>query len=63
VTLYIQKIATNPFQYSKKIKDFREVSLSTFPFLIVYKINSEKNVASIVSVFHTRRNPYKKIKA
>jgi plasmid stabilization system protein ParE len=63
VTHQIQKIAESPFQYSRKIKEFREVALSVFPFLIVYRMNSQENIARIISVFHTSRNPYKKFKA
>ncbi|WP_394349717.1 type II toxin-antitoxin system RelE/ParE family toxin [Taibaiella lutea] len=62
VTHQVQKITENPFQYSRKINECRGASLKVFPFLIVYRMNSQKNTARIISVFHTSRNPYKKFK-
>ena len=57
-TLYAQvdKILMNPMAYSEKRKNYREVKLSEFPYLIVYKIQEKKNSIIIVSVFHTSRS-------
>ena len=41
-------------------KDFRQIVLKRFPFVIVYKIVQERVV--VYSVFHTSRNPRKKFR-
>ncbi len=57
--LFIQ-LRKNPFLFPRRFKHFREAQFARFPFFIVYEI-SEKNII-IHSVFHTSRNPKKKIK-
>ncbi|GDX51771.1 hypothetical protein LBMAG27_08180 [Bacteroidota bacterium] len=40
--------------------DYRQAIMKSFPFVIVYKISGSD--VKIISVFHTGRNPEKKIK-
>jgi hypothetical protein len=56
----ISKVARNPLFYPIKRLGTRESSVEEFPYLIVYKIFPEKNLISIVAIFHTSRNPLKK---
>lgn len=57
--LFIQ-LRKNPFLFVRRFKHFREAKVTRFPFFIVYEI-LEKNII-VHSVFHTSRNPKKKIK-
>ncbi len=52
-------IKQNPKLFSIKDKFYREVGMSSFPFLVIYRIN-RKHAIRIVSVFHTSQNPKKK---
>jgi mRNA-degrading endonuclease RelE of RelBE toxin-antitoxin system len=58
----LTRIETNPLLYAVKKKQFREAPIKTFPYVIVYKINSKQKQIIIVSVFHTSRNPSLKYK-
>ncbi len=62
VKFWIHKIEQQPDLFSIKYKSYREVSIPTFPFLIIYRINKIKVSVRIVSVFHTARNPKRKYK-
>lgn len=50
-------IEKNPKLYAKKKKEYREVLIKPFPFLLVYRIEKEKSRVVITAVFHTKRNP------
>lgn len=56
----INSISNNPFIYPNKKLDLRECKVDDFPFLIVYRVNDEKNLITIYSIFHTSRRPGKK---
>lgn len=59
---YQNSILSNPELYKKSYKNFREIYLNSFPFLLVYYWNKEKKEIIIISVFHCSRNPKKKYK-
>ena len=52
-------ILNNPKHYKLVRKPFRQALVNIFPFLIIYKI-SGRNII-VYSVFHTSRNPKKKL--
>jgi plasmid stabilization system protein ParE len=52
----IRLIIRNPFLYPIK-GIHREANVDSFPFIIVYSFNETRNIVSILSVFHTSRNP------
>ena len=54
------KIEVWPISYNIIRKDFRQIVLKRFPFVIVYKIVQERVV--VYSVFHNSRNPRKKFR-
>lgn len=56
---YIQKF---PLHFNKFIKNYRQAKTDKFPFLVVYEIEEENEVIIIISIFHTSRNPKKKLK-
>ena len=54
------RIESSPMQYAKIKKNFRQIILRTFPYVIVFEILKEDVV--IYAVFHTSRNPKRKFK-
>lgn len=54
------KIETWPASYAKIKKEFRQIILQTFPYVIVFEIIN--NTVVVYAVFHTSRNPRKKFK-
>jgi|SRR5579871_1036184 len=60
LSLKLEKITQNPEQYSARYKNYREATLSVFPFSIIYRINKKKKAIFIISVFHSKRNPKKR---
>ncbi len=51
-------IKENPFLFQIKYKNYREVPLKNFPFIIIYEI--EQGIIYVDSVFHTSKNPINK---
>ncbi|QJP34266.1 type II toxin-antitoxin system RelE/ParE family toxin [Nonlabens sp. Ci31] len=60
LSIYFERITTNPKHFPKKRKPYREAFIKRFPFLIIYEI--EKNKVIIYAVFNTWQNPEKKKK-
>jgi len=56
----IRDIEKTPERYPTKHKSYKEVSIPTFPYLIIYRINNKKKSIRVVSVFHTSQSPKKK---
>jgi len=54
------KLETFPLVYAKIKKNFRQIILKTFPYVVVFEIFKDEVV--IYAVFHTSRNPGKKFK-
>jgi hypothetical protein len=54
------KIESLPALYAKINKNFRQIILRTFPYVVVFEIL--KNDVVVYAVFHTSRNPRKKFK-
>jgi plasmid stabilization system protein ParE len=55
-------ICKDPFCYRNTYKKFRESSLQTYPYSIIYTINEVEKTVIIESVFHHKRNPRRKYK-
>ena len=53
----IKQILHNPLAFAKNKHSFRQASTRTFPFVIVYKINSRKREIYISAIYHTKRKP------
>ena len=58
----IFQIEERPERYPERKRNYREISVKEFPYLIVYRINKKEKIVAIVSIFHMRRNPKKKYK-
>ena len=54
----IKLLRSNPFLFPKTKKDYREVPLRRFPYIIIYRIL--RNDILIQSVFNTHQNLTKK---
>ena len=54
-------ISMNPEAFARQKKDYRQLPVKDFPYLIVYKIQG-KDTINILRVFHTSRNPKFKYK-
>jgi|LakMenEpi03Aug12_release.lakeMendotaPanAssembly.Ray.scaffolds.fasta_scaffold2878314_1 hypothetical protein len=59
---HINIIAKNPKHFKKVKKDYRQLLVKLFPFLLIYKIDEAKKRIVIISVFHSKRNPKTKYK-
>ena len=53
----LKEIEQHPKRYPERIQLFRETKIETFPYLIIYRIDEERKVILISSIFHTNRNP------
>jgi toxin ParE1/3/4 len=55
---YLDLIARNPLQFEIKFSyRYRFAVLNIFPYFIVYRIEEDKKLVYVISVFHTSRNP------
>jgi len=52
-----QKLAIQPELFSKAAGNYRKLTLSHFPYSIIYEIVAAR--VFVYAVFHTRRNPRK----
>ena len=58
----IRDIEKMPDRYPTRYKSYKEVSIPTFPFILIYRIVKSQKAIRIVSVFHTSQSPKKKYK-
>jgi plasmid stabilization system protein ParE len=57
---FFKKIEDNPLLFPIKFASIHEAVLNRFPFVITYEVFG--NQILILAVFHTHRNPEKKVK-
>ena len=55
-----QKIEVQPTFYGKTKKNFRQIRLKRFPYVVVYEILNSEVV--VFAVFHTSKNPKSKFR-
>lgn len=53
----LNEIEQHSKRYPERIQFFRETKIKTFPYLIVYRIDEQRKIIIISSIFHTYRNP------
>jgi plasmid stabilization system protein ParE len=56
----VEMITKYPLRYPVKRGDYRQTLIKRFPYLIVYRYNKMKHQITIISFFHTSRNPKNK---
>ena len=54
------KIISNTQAYHFSKGNFREASIAQFPFSIVYKVNTRKQIIYISAIYHSSRDPKSK---
>ncbi len=55
---YLNLIAKDPFQFPIRFSErYRFAVLKKFPYLIVFRMEEDKKLIYVNSVFHTSRNP------
>ena len=59
---HLKLIAVTPKHYKKVKKEYRQIVIKHFPFLIIFRIDEPENRIVVVSVFHSKRNPKLKSK-
>ena len=58
VDLMLNKISAMPYAYSKRYCDIRAVKLSSFPYLIYYKIAEKSKLIQVLRVFNTHQREF-----
>jgi len=58
----ISQLLNSPESYPVKKGKYREISLSKFPYLIIYEVVKKQRAIFILHIFHMRRNPRLKYK-
>lgn len=56
VISYLEYLTGNAHSHPKVYKEYRELVMKRFPYVIVYRIEKEKEVI-ILGVIHTRKHP------
>lgn len=56
----IRAICQDPYRYRKAHKNLHEVSLKKYPYHLIYFIDEAKEIVTIISLFHHKRNPKNK---
>ena len=53
----ISKICADPVRFKVPYKDYHELTLTKYPFCIVYKIDDKRHMVIIIAIYHQHRNP------
>jgi|SRR5665213_332036 len=53
----IKGICANPFMYRNTYKKLRELALKKYPYNLIYFIDENKQLITIISLYHHKRNP------
>ena len=53
----INDIAEHPESFNKKTGNFRQATVDSFPFIIIYEILTRQKIVFVSYIFHTKRNP------
>jgi plasmid stabilization system protein ParE len=58
----LNQICNNPFHYKVLYKKYHQALIETFPFLIIYTVSETDRLIIVMAIFHTSRNPKKKLR-
>lgn len=56
----LKRLLINPLGYEKKQKQYRQIMLTTFPYLIIFKVTNFNVI--VTSFINAKRNPVKRYK-
>lgn len=59
VDVALDKICTHPFRYRNTYKQFYEIGVNKYPFIVIYSIEQDNRII-VWRVFHNKRQPGKK---
>jgi len=62
VVEHLEIVTKTPKHYKKIKKEYRQISIKQFPFLIIYRINESNKTIVIISIFHSKRHPKTKFR-
>jgi toxin ParE1/3/4 len=62
VFLKAEQILETPERYPVQARMKRQVAIRKFPFVIIYRIDEDRKIVVITSIFHGKRNPAGKYK-
>lgn len=60
VDFALQQICIHPLRYRNTYRQYYEIGLKKYPFVIIYSIEKEEKLVIIWKIFHYKRNPKKK---
>ena len=52
-----RQISLHPEYYGKHHKNYRQVKVEEFPYMIVYEFFPRKKVVHITAIYHSKRKP------
>ena len=58
VDVMLQKVAAMPKTYSKRYRDIRAAKITSFPYLIYYKLVEKNKTIEVLRVFNTHQKPF-----
>ena len=53
----IEAICLNPYRYRNTHINLRELSLKKYPYNLIYFIDENKKLITVISLYHHKRNP------
>ncbi len=53
----ITAVCTNPNRYRNLHKNLRELTLKKYPYNLIYFIDENKKLITVISLYHHKRNP------
>jgi len=56
----LELISKHPFSFQKTRLDYRQISLQSFPYMLIYEV--EGNTVNIFRVIFSKKNPEKRYK-
>ena len=57
VEFALNLICEHPLRWRNTYKNYYELGLKKFPFVLIYVIEPEDNLVVITAVYHAKRNP------
>ena len=60
IDVTFESICDYPARWRNKYKDFFELGVKKYPYTIIYTIESQNKLIIVHSIFHHKRNPFKK---
>jgi len=58
----LNEIAEHPERYAKKKRNYREVMIEGFPYMVIYEMFQKEQIVFVSYIFHTKKNPASKYK-